>query len=165
MVSSTSAIYSKNPSPGSPRAGASSWSASVGTPHSEQHRQVASVTRQRRLMRRLRSALPMTTPLAVGELDARLQRLNWYRLVGSGTVAKGDGGEGTSLYSLGCHYRADGVRNHPRKHGAARRCGQCEMHQLRDYTGYSCLHRLPSQSRAPARDARNRSEAAPATSI
>ena len=30
MVSSTSAIYSKNPSPGSPRAGASSWSASVG---------------------------------------------------------------------------------------------------------------------------------------
>ena len=36
MVSSTSAIYSKNPSPGSPRAGASSWSASVGTPHSEQ---------------------------------------------------------------------------------------------------------------------------------
>jgi|SRR4029079_18428800 hypothetical protein len=30
MFSSTSAIYSKNPSPGSPRAGASSWSASVG---------------------------------------------------------------------------------------------------------------------------------------
>ena len=27
MVSSISAIYSKNPSPGSPRAGASSWSA------------------------------------------------------------------------------------------------------------------------------------------
>jgi len=33
MVSSSSAIYSKNPSPGSPRAGASSWSASVGAPH------------------------------------------------------------------------------------------------------------------------------------
>jgi len=30
MVSGTRAIYSKNPSPGSPRAGASSWSASVG---------------------------------------------------------------------------------------------------------------------------------------
>jgi hypothetical protein len=47
MVSSTSAIYSKNPSPGSPRAGASSWSASVGTLHSEQHRQAAHATSQR----------------------------------------------------------------------------------------------------------------------
>ena len=55
------------------------------------------------------------------------QRLHWYRLVRAGTVAKGDGGEGTSFYGLECHHRADGVRDHPRKHGAIRCCGQCEM--------------------------------------
>ena len=75
MVSSTSAIYSKNPSPGSPRAGASSWSASVGTAHRCQHRQAAALTRQRGLTRRLRSALFLCYPLWVLSapplLDAR----------------------------------------------------------------------------------------------